>query len=76
MSGVHMLHHPNFSFCNKNTQEDPEFLSGKYSGDKDMIDAKKKEGSNKRTVGLLVWEQQMRKIHGKSSSIKVRFYHI
>ena len=59
------------SFCTSNTVCDPEFLSGKYSGNTDMKRAKTAEAQNRRTIGILRWEQQMRAIHGKSSSVKV-----
>ena len=60
------------SFCTSQTSSmDPECLSGIYSGNKEIKQAKKQEALNKRTIGVIRWEQHMRAIHGKSSSVKV-----
>ena len=59
------------SFCDESTESDPEMLSGDFLGDKAMVQAKKAESENRKTVGILRWEQNMRKVLGKSSSVKV-----
>ena len=59
------------SFCDKNTTDDPELLTGKYTGNKETKKAKREEAANRKAIGLLRWEQHLRKVLGKSSSIKV-----
>ena len=59
------------SFCDESTESDPEMLSGDFLGDKATVQAKKAESENRKTVGILRWEQNMRKVFGKSSSVKV-----
>jgi hypothetical protein len=59
------------SFCDKNTTDDPELLSGNYTGNKETKKAKREEAANRKAIGLLRWEQHLRKVLGKSSSIQV-----
>jgi hypothetical protein len=59
------------SFCDETSESDPEMLSGNFLGDKVMVQAKKAESENRKAVGTLRWEQNMRKVFGKSSSVKV-----
>ena len=59
------------SFCDETSESDPEMLSGNFLGDKVMVQAKKAESENRKAVCTLRWEQNMRKVFGKSSSVKV-----
>ena len=59
------------SFCSEGIEDDPDLLLGKFQGSNAEKQAKKEEERNRKTIGLLRFEQHMRLVMGKSSSTKV-----